>query len=278
MKIIFGYIRVSGKGQVDKDGPVRQRESILKFCEEHKFDKPFFYSDLGVSGTVDGLNRPGLTDLLSEAEACRQRGDEVAVVVENMDRFARDLIVSEVLMKELRLRNVALYATNQGFVDQTTADSDPTRKLIRQLFGALAEWEKSMIVIKLRIARDRKRRETGRCEGGRAFGVDGPATSGNSERTILNLIQRLRHEKVSWFNIANWFNANEVKKRNGQTQNWRGSQVCQLWRRHEKRLRKIERIKNEHMLEKYGDQRLTQEPSSRDGSGPASERVRGSDT
>ncbi len=37
---------------------------------------------------------------------------------------------------------------------------------MRQIFGAISEYEKSMIVIKLRGARQRKKARTGRCEGG----------------------------------------------------------------------------------------------------------------
>jgi len=50
-------------------------------------------------------------------------------------------------------------------------DDDPTRVLIRQVLGAVAQFEKSVIVAKLRAARVRKRRETGRCEGRKPFGT-----------------------------------------------------------------------------------------------------------
>ena len=41
---------------------------------------------------------------------------------------------------------------------------------MRQVFGAIAEYEKSMIVLKLRGARNRKRAKTGRCEGRKPYG------------------------------------------------------------------------------------------------------------
>ena len=37
--------------------------------------------------------------------------------------------------------------------------------LMRQVFGAIAQYEKAMIVMKLRGARNRKKAKTGRCEG-----------------------------------------------------------------------------------------------------------------
>jgi DNA invertase Pin-like site-specific DNA recombinase len=54
--------------------------------------------------------------------------------------------------------------------DLTTADGDPTRILSRQVLGAVAQFEKSVIVLKLRAARERIRRREGRCEGRKPFG------------------------------------------------------------------------------------------------------------
>jgi len=44
-------------------------------------------------------------------------------------------------------------------------DNDPTRKLVRQVMGAIAEYEKTMLVEKLKVARKRKKDKTGICEG-----------------------------------------------------------------------------------------------------------------
>src|SRR5262245_60677960 len=43
-------------------------------------------------------------------------------------------------------------------------DDGPTSKLIRQVPGAVAEFDKAMTVAKLRGARERRRREQGKCE------------------------------------------------------------------------------------------------------------------
>jgi len=56
-----------------------------------------------------------------------------------------------------------------------SGDDDPTRTLIRQVLGAVAQFEKSVIVPKLRTARVRTRRETGRCE---VYIADGAALRG----------------------------------------------------------------------------------------------------
>jgi DNA invertase Pin-like site-specific DNA recombinase len=59
-------------------------------------------------------------------------------------------------------RNVRLLTTDG---DDLTASDDPTRKMMRQIAGAFAEYEKARLVAKLKQARDRIRKEKGKCEG-----------------------------------------------------------------------------------------------------------------
>ena len=50
--------------------------------------------------------------------------------------------------------------------DDLTASDDPMRrKMLRQIAGAFAEYEKARLVSKLRHARERVRQEKGKCEG-----------------------------------------------------------------------------------------------------------------
>ena len=106
--------------------------------------------------------------------------------------------------------------------DLTVGDDDPTRTLIRQVLGAVAQFEKSVIVSKLRAVRVRKRRETGRCEGRKPFGTR------PGEAEILSLMKRLRRkpkggERLSFDAIADRLNATGVPTRTGAR--WRGPTV-----------------------------------------------------
>jgi DNA invertase Pin-like site-specific DNA recombinase len=162
---IFAYLRVSGKGQVEGDGPERQRLSIQAFAAKHGLELAGEGFDGGVSGTVEGLDRPEFARLILLCE----KGD--GIVVERLDRLARDLMVQELLLAECRKLGVQVFAADQGEpVDMVSCDGDPTRKLIRQILGALAEWEKSSLVFKLRVARQRVKAKTGRCEGAKPYG------------------------------------------------------------------------------------------------------------
>ena len=60
--------------------------------------------------------------------------------------------------------------------DDLTASDDPTRKMMRQIAGEFAEYEKARLVSKLRHARERVRQEMGKREGRKPHG--GAATRG----------------------------------------------------------------------------------------------------
>jgi len=84
------------------------------------------------------------------------------IVVETANRFARDLVVQETgfhLLRQLGYDLIAADSPN-AFLEDT-----PTAALVRQVLGAVSQFEKASLVAKLKGARDRKRRETGKCEG-----------------------------------------------------------------------------------------------------------------
>jgi DNA invertase Pin-like site-specific DNA recombinase len=206
-------VRVSGRGQIDGDGPQRQRDAIQQFCGAQGIGRFDFFTEEAVSGTIDGLSRPVFLQMIQEIEAVQKDGSsgEVCIVLERMDRLARDLIVSEVILKECALRGIPVYAADQGQkIDQASVEADPTRKLIRQIMGALSEWEKSVIVKKLRAARDRKRQETGRCEGVKPYGET------DLEQTVLIRMACWRGNKNSYAECAELANAEGYRTRAGQ--------------------------------------------------------------
>jgi len=74
------------------------------------------------------------------------------IIVETANRFARDLIVQETGWKRLHADGITLVAADSPdqFVDET-----PTAVLIRQILGAVSQFDKAMTVAKLRGARER---------------------------------------------------------------------------------------------------------------------------
>jgi DNA invertase Pin-like site-specific DNA recombinase len=73
-------------------------------------------------------------------------------------------------------------------------DDGPTSKLIRQILGAVAEFDKAMTVAKLKGARNRVRRRAGKCEGRKSYTERDPAlVAAQGVRGICRA--RLRHAK-----------------------------------------------------------------------------------
>lgn len=209
MEKAVSYIRVSGKGQVEGDGPERQREAVARFAKGAGYELVGEYADLGVSGTLELEDRDGLSELLARI---RSNGVRV-VLVERADRLARELLVGEVILNQFRDLGVKVIAADSG-AELAAGDADPTRVLIRQVLGAVAQFEKSVIVSKLKAARTRKRRAMGRCEGRKPYG------SKPGEAAAVEYILKLRRkpkggERLSFQAIADRLNAEGVPTRTG---------------------------------------------------------------
>jgi DNA invertase Pin-like site-specific DNA recombinase len=219
----LSYLRVSGKGQVNGDGFPRQRDAIGRYAKAHSIEVVDEYRDEGVSGTKDLDDREGLSDLMARIRANGVR----LVLVQRADRLARDLMVSEVLLAEFRRLDVAVIAADSG-TDLTAGDDDPTRVLIRQVLGAVAQFEKSVIVAKLRAARLRKRKATGRCEGRKPYGTK-PGEAAVLERMRQLARKPRRAKRLSFDAIAAALNAEGCPSRSGKA--WAGPTIYGILKR-----------------------------------------------
>lgn len=203
------YVRVSGKGQADGDGPERQRQSILRFAKAKHLTLVQEFADLGVSGAAELADRPGLAALIDRLESNGIK----TVIVERADRLARSLMVQEVVLDQFA-RIGARVLTADG-VDLTVADDDPTRLLIRQVLGAVSEFDKRVLVLKLRAARDRKRARGERVEGVKPYGHR-PAESAVIARMKVLRRKPRKGRAASFASIAAQLNAEGHRNRAGR--------------------------------------------------------------
>jgi DNA invertase Pin-like site-specific DNA recombinase len=197
----FAYLRVSGKGQIQGDGFPRQLAAIKAYAAQHDIKIMKTFREEGVNGATELENRPALMELL---EALAANGTKL-VLIEKLDRLARDLMVQETIIGDLRKRGFELVSVTEPDLLQR----DPTRVLMRQVFGAIAQYEKAMIVAKLRGARDRVKAKQGRCEGRKPYGYF------EGEAETLKRIQELRGEGMGYDRIAERLNAEGHKARTG---------------------------------------------------------------
>ena len=216
----FSYLRVSGRSQITGDGFTRQAESIESFASNHNFAIVGQFRDEGVSGTAELADRDGLASLLDRIESNGVRH----VLVERADRIARDLMVGEVIISQFRQLGVQVIEAASGN-DLTADDGDPTKVLIRQILGAVAQFEKSVVVLKLRAARQRAKKSKGRCEGKRPYG-DLPG-----EQEVLERMSELRRKprrgrRLSYEQIAERLNGEGQLARCGKP--WKAGTVRRI--------------------------------------------------
>lgn len=133
--------------------------AIQVFAKQAGIDLVAEYYDAAVSGADPVDQREGFAAMLQWIAA----NGVHTVIVETANRFARDLIIQETGYRLLKERGIDLIAA-----DSPTAflDDGPTSRLIRQILGAVSEFDKAMTVAKLKGARERKRKVNGWCEGG----------------------------------------------------------------------------------------------------------------
>ena len=205
----YAYIRVSGKGQIDGDGFPRQLSAINKYADANGLNVRRVFREQGISGTKELENRPALQDLLAAIAST----DVTVVIIEKLDRLARDLMIQETIVGDLRKRGIELVSV----AEPDLCSDDPSRKLVRQIFGAISEYEKAMIVLKLRGARQRMKARTGRCQGAKPFGAC------EDHRATIERILSLRASGMAVDTVAETLNAEGLKSKTGGK--WYGSSV-----------------------------------------------------
>jgi DNA invertase Pin-like site-specific DNA recombinase len=178
----IAYLRTSSAANVgaDNDSDKRQLAAIERFAKSAGLEIVGTYYDAAVSGADPVQSRPGFADMLERIEGNGVR----TIIVETASRFARDLMVQEVAFAMLQGRGINLIAADSpsSFIDDT-----PTAKLVRQVLGAIAEFDKAMTVAKLKGARDRKRATGVKVEGRKNYAERAP--------DVVRLARQLRRKR-----------------------------------------------------------------------------------
>ncbi len=198
----FGYLRVSGKGQEEGDGFDRQKMAIEKFAKRGGYKIVEFFSDVH-TGTIDAVNRPAFSQMVRDMNGTK------TIVVERLDRLARSVVVAENTVVWLASHGIDLISADTEENITESYKADPMKKAMIQMGNVFAELEKSVLVRKLRAARQRTRKKqghiskaghllpTGKCEGIKAYGEIDP----QEQETIKRIIE-LRKTRLTLRVIA----------------------------------------------------------------------------
>lgn len=144
--MIYGYARVSTKGQAKDGNSLEAQEQALRANGAE-----IVYSD---SFTGTKTDRPELSKLLDSV----QPGD--TIIVAKLDRIARSVTQGIELVDSLLAKDVTVNILNMGTLNNST-----TGKLIRNIMFAFAEFERDMIVQRTQEGKAIARTKAGYKEG-----------------------------------------------------------------------------------------------------------------
>lgn len=138
------YIRVS----TDKQTTANQERELREVAKRSGWKIVEVFRDAGISGAKGRDERPGLDKLMKGVA----RKDFDLVGAWSVDRLGRSLQNLVALLAELHAKKVDLYLHQQG-IDTTT----PAGKAMFQMMGVFAEFERAMIVERVRCGLARAR-------------------------------------------------------------------------------------------------------------------------
>lgn len=144
--MIYGYARVSTRGQRDKGNSLEDQQNKLHEAGAQNIVIEQY------TGTT--THRPKFEELLQLLKA----GDTLKVT--KLDRFARTAADGSSLVKKLLDRGVSVHILNMGLIDDTA-----TGRLIVNILLSFAEFERDMIIERTQAGKEIARTKDGFCEG-----------------------------------------------------------------------------------------------------------------
>ena len=171
------YLRVSTSDQTVEN----QRRDLEAAAAQRGWIISATYVDEGISGSKGRDKRPGLDAMLKDAT--RGKFDVVmAWAVDRMGRSLPDLIGT---MQDLHAARVDLFLHQQA-IDTTT----PTGRAMFQMMGVFAEFERAMIVARVKAGMDRAKADEAAgnvrrdAQGRRKLVIGRPKVDGEKEGAI----------------------------------------------------------------------------------------------
>lgn len=237
MTNVVAYLRVSTDRQAEHGlGLDVQRAAILSWARSHAHRVTVWTADEGVSGSNGLDQRAGL----AEALALLRARSVTALVVYRLDRLARDLVLQEQLLADVWRMGARVCSTSEAedaYLDPEGAADDPSRALIRQVLGAVSQYERSMIRLRMRSGKMRKQALGGFVGGQVPLGwrVEGrELVADDGEQETLARIVQLRSDGLSLRGICAALQADGVPtKKHGST--WHPYAISSILARCERR-------------------------------------------
>jgi site-specific DNA recombinase len=140
---------------VEGHGFDRQEEACRAYAKKAGYEIVGTFQEEGVSGAKDETERPAFQEMMAAILVNGVR----TVIVEGMDRLARELRVQEALLVYMAAKGVDLLSARTEENVTQAIQADPMKKALVQIQGVFAELDKNLAVKRLRKARDAKSAE-----------------------------------------------------------------------------------------------------------------------
>ena len=142
MTLAFAYVRASTQEEVRQGSNERQKGIITEYARS-KGDELEFFEDRAKSGK--NIQRPDFERMLKSLDAKPK-----VVIVAKIDRFARSLSDLLRMLEYLDQKGIGFISVNDPGIDTTT----PNGRLLLQILGAFAEFERNMINSRTKAGRE----------------------------------------------------------------------------------------------------------------------------
>lgn len=226
MKLV-AYLRVSGASQAnDGFGLDTQRDGIKKWAKENQHEIVHEITDAGVSGTREGLARPGFRQAVEMIETNLAEG----LVTYDMTRIARTLIIQETALGILWDVGASIFTVAEGLIDSD--DKDGTRTLVRQIMGAFAEFQRTNLVMKTREGKLRAKAAGQHTDGIAPYGYrveNKHLVEDMGQQSVIGEMLSLRRSGLSYDKIVDMLNKDGIRSPKGN--DWTKSTLYDVMKR-----------------------------------------------
>lgn len=146
MTTVFCYVRASTFEEVRAGSNEMQKEILDHFCKSKNWDYKI-YEDKGKTGA--NMDRDGFKKMMKDVG----KEKPYAIVVTKIDRYARSLIDLLNSIQDLEQKGIGFISVEDSGIDTTS----PNGRLLLQILGAFAEFERNMINSRTSAGREKAR-------------------------------------------------------------------------------------------------------------------------
>ena len=144
---LIAYLRVSTDKQAEEGyGLDVQADDVAAYAAANGHTIVATYTDEGVSGS-NGL---ALREALPEALLALAAGNGQALLIPALHRLSRDMLLQEQLLREIWSMGCEVLSALGSEASLRDDPEDPARRMLRVILGAVNEYERTLIVLRLR--------------------------------------------------------------------------------------------------------------------------------